>query len=115
MMKEYWVAVAKAVQDEPEFEPMLQDIRSPPYDHEHLLGLVREAFGNADSQVVASALEFPSAEPVLHYFDSMRTMHPISDAAWERGRARLEAVLNTYTWPWPVSKGIALVTAMKPD
>jgi len=115
MMKEYWVAVFAAVADEPEFEPMRQSIRSSHYDHEHLFGLVKEAFGGADLEVVRSALEFPSPEPVLDYFNSLRTAYPISDGAWVRGRGKLESVLNTYTWPWRVSKGIALITANKPS
>lgn len=114
-MREYWVAIAEAVEVDAEFVPMLKDIHSAPYDHEQLFELVKYAFGSADLEVVESALEFPSPEPVLEYFDSMQTMYSVPEEAWERGRGRLERVLSSYTWPWRVSKGIALITANKSD
>jgi ubiquinone/menaquinone biosynthesis C-methylase UbiE len=114
MMKEYWVAVREAVGDDPEFAQMLGDRLAPPNDHEHLFRLVEETFGEANLEVVRSTLEFPSIGPVFDWFDSTRTMYPISEKTWQWGRERLEAVLHTYTWPWRVSKGIALITANKP-
>lgn len=75
------------------------------------LGQVSEAFGSANVQPMDNALEFPSAEPVLDYFDSLQTMYPVPRANWKQGRERLEHLLGSHTWPWRVSKGIALLTA----
>lgn len=109
----FWQAVMEAVDTNPAFEPLIKDVRSAPFDHNHLLGAIRGVFGNAKLEIVESALLFPDPEPVLNYFDSLRTMRTIPQASWDWGRARLAGVLQTHSWPWRVAKGIALIAAEK--
>lgn len=110
---DFWQAVMEAVDSDPAFEPLIRDIRSAPFDHNHLLEAVQTVFGNARLEIVESALLFPKPEAVLTYFDSLRTMRAIPEASWDWGRERLEAILETRRWPWQVSKGIALISASK--
>jgi ubiquinone/menaquinone biosynthesis C-methylase UbiE len=112
-MNEFWDAALEGVKPIPEFADFVREFETPRYHHAKLEQLVREVFGNAKLALLNSALEFPSPEPALAYFDSSRTQYGLDVDAWSKGHEAFRAVLERLDFPWRVSKQVAFITATR--
>ncbi len=114
-MHEFWETLEAAVAEITEFAALLNLFSSKPFDHEHLTALSTAVFGRVELELVPAILEFPDIHSALRYFDSFRTMQPISTHAWEAGRESfIRHLEEKFENPaWRVTKGVVLIKAIK--
>jgi SAM-dependent methyltransferase len=112
-MHEFWNWALEAVRDVAGFENMIESHRAPLYFHGNLERDIRRVFGNAELRLLEGALIFPDPEPCLRYFDSCRTQYGIEPDVWATGSAAFRSRLLGITYPWRVSKSVALILAIK--
>ena len=114
-LREFWQAVRQTLEGETAFETFLREHSDPRFFHGDLVNHVRSVFDDVHFEITDSALEFPNPEPVLQYFDSMRSGWTFSDETWARARNDLHRTLEPHfqTGPMRVTKGVALITASR--
>lgn len=119
-MSEYWEAVGEAARElrgdsAQELARMLKTSSGDRFTEKNGPGFIWEAFGNARMVLVKSALRFETAEPVLRYFDSCRTLRNFSIELWRPAREAMEVAVKRRleSEPWVVSKIVVLFRAVK--
>jgi SAM-dependent methyltransferase len=75
--------------------------------------MIEAVFGNVETTFVNSALRFESAEPVVRYFDSCRSLKGVPAAQWDKASETFAGVVKTRLkhGPWTISKSVALIMA----
>lgn len=112
-MSEFWNAALEGVKPIPEFQELVQEHSAPRYHHAKLEHSILGVFGNAKLTLLDGALEFPSPEPALAYFDSSRTVYGLDVNTWSRGHDAFRAVLERIVYPWRVTKRVAFITSIR--
>jgi SAM-dependent methyltransferase len=92
-MREYGEAVRQAAEflekSDGEAFRRLTTAVSAPFDDVIGRKLVGEVFGEVEAEVMESELVFETAEPVVKYFDSFRTLRTAEPGVYERLRRNL--------------------------
>ena len=112
-MGELWEVALEGVRPIPEFGTFVQKHGNPRYHHANLEREIATVFGRAKLELLEGALEFPSAEPALAYFDSSRTQYRLDEPTWAKGREAFHRVLEKTAYPWRVSKRVAVLTSTR--
>jgi SAM-dependent methyltransferase len=114
-MLEFDAAVTEALQDDPDFLPLLETLTQPAYRFATIKRSLLDCFGSVRTQFIHSHLEFHEPEPVLDYWDALRIQYGYGEPTWARGRALLHDWLEErlQEGPWRVSKRVVLFNAVR--
>ncbi len=112
-MREFWEAALEGIRPIPEFGAFVREHENPRYHHANLEREIATVFGRAKLESLEGALEFPSAEPALAYFNSLRTQYGLDEPTWAKGREAFQRVLEETAYPWRVSKRVAVLTSTR--
>jgi SAM-dependent methyltransferase len=112
---EYWQLAREALIGTSAFDAFITEMISPRYYHGELETLIREVFGDAKLEIKDQHLEFPSAAPVLAYWDSAQNGSGVSSADWAVGREQFARALESKfeRGSWRVWKGVAFITSFQ--
>lgn len=112
-----WAAVDEAAAQEPALRSLALEQGSHAQAFSELNGerWVAETFGNAEVQLVHSALKFHAVDPVLAYLETFTAWHHLTQEQRGQGRDALSQVLTGRVkhGAWRVSKPVALIRAAR--
>ncbi len=114
-MLEFDAAVIEALQNDPDFGPLLETLTQPAYRFAAIKRSLLDCFGSLRTQFIHSHLVFHEPEPVLGYWDALRVQYGYGEPTWSRGRALLGDWLEErlQQGPWRVSKRVVLFNAVR--